>query len=102
MALTLLLRAIQSLPNRPDFIATRPPDRIDTIWWRVPLHQAMALGEARKMLRERDRIPPELPQAGARHSHEIDLHVLERHQHRLYHRGPIEEILQILKRLKQT
>jgi hypothetical protein len=79
------------------WIIAQSARRVHTIVDSVPLHQIQLLCKSRHVLRER-RIPSELPQPSRRDRHEVHLHVVERHEHRLRHRRCRKQILQIMPR----
>ena len=99
---SLLFRAVHRLPDLTVHIPTRPPHRVHSVSRLIPLHHAVPCRETHEVLRERNRILPELPEPGARHRHEIHLHVLQGNQHGFNHRRRIEQFLQLVERKPET
>ena len=94
----LLLGRIARNLRRPLHVLPRTSPRVHTVVDRVTLEQAVPPRERCEVLRKRDAILLELPQAGPLHRHVIHLHVLQRHQHRLHHGRVPEELAQFLVR----
>ena len=94
--LTLLRARASHAPHLAIGITPRPPHRVHSIARPIILHQVQPRSERRDILRERERVPSKLPQARTRHRHEVHLHVLQRHEHRLHHRRPSKEIPQVV------
>ena len=98
MTLTLFFATICSLAHSSLQITARSTHRIDALVDPVLLEHAMAHCKTLDVLRERDRILSKLPQTCARHRHEIDLHVLQCHQHGLRNRRTVKQIFEIMPR----
>ena len=62
----------------------------------------MPLRKHRQVLRERQRVPPELPQARRRNRDEAHLHVIQGDEHCLHRRGMAEQLQEIIHREPET